>query len=403
VLARSTLLSIAFWVVLAGLLRAAVIPPESCGDTGRASLDAAAQAARDWIVQNQHPDGSYTYLYLVDSGSLPNEYNLVRHAGVTMSLYQAAGYYADRDTLESADAGLDWLIDHTESRHGWSAPVLASSEIPLGAAALMTVSLAERRLATGDEQHDALMRELGRFMLALQRDDGGFEVAWDLRADEPVRGRTSRYYPGEALWAIALLAEAFPDEGWDTAARRTLHYLVTHRDEEEDVSFPPLPDQWLAYGLAEMSEWGLQDDELAYARRLAARFGLFTRTESQREGSSVGSFFRGRDARAAGLGTWVEALGSLWRLSVTDERLADLTPKLEERLVCSAGILAARQTGEVETTESDTASLLEGAWISRGETRMDDQQHGLSGLLYTLNAIDGTAQRAPDAPALPAP
>jgi hypothetical protein len=264
----------------------------------------------------------------------------------------------------------------------------------------MAVSLAERRLATGDTAHDELMREIGSFMLTLQRDDGGFALGWDMGADAPVAG-TSRYYPGEALWALALLHEAFPGEGWDEAARRDLTYLITRRDDEAGFTFQPLPDQWLAYGLAEMAPWGLADAEIDHARRLAARFGLLVRTESQRQAGALGRLVRGDPARAAGLGTWAEALSSLWRLSTEDKRLADLKAKLRERLVCSAGILAARQAGATEAAVSPRPGLIEGAWFGRGETRMDDQQHALSGLLYALDALDGDAHRAPKRPVLP--
>jgi hypothetical protein len=401
VLPSSFLLTVAVWIAFAGFLRIAVVPPESCGRTDAASLDAAAREATAWLVRNQEPDGSYTYLYVPEEDRVPNQYNIVRHAGVTMSLYQSAAHYADRDTLQAADAGLDWLLEHLVRRHGWSAPLLSGQDPSLGAAALMTVSLAERRLATGDTRYDGLMHELGGYMLALQRDDGNFALAWDLSADAPVAG-TSRYYPGEALWALALLHEAFPGEGWDDAARRDLTYLITSRDDEAGFTFQPLPDQWLSYGLAEMAPWGLEDDALAHARRLAGRFGLLVRSEAQRQGSDLGRLVRGhRTARAAGLGTWVEGLSSLWRLSTEDDRFAGLEAKIHERLVCSAGILAGRQVNASEAAESPRPGLMQGAWFARGETRMDDQQHALSGLLYTLDALDGDAERAPETPVLP--
>jgi hypothetical protein len=352
------------------------------------------------MLRNQKPDGTYNYLYFVDTDIVSDQYNMVRHAGVTAALYESAGHYENRQTLSAADAGLGWLIRNTVSPHGWSAPAF-QGQAELGAAALMAVGLAERRLVTGDEQYDELMRGLGRFMLTVQRDDGGFNVIWDLQKDLPDTTQTSRYYPGEALWALALLQQAFPGEGWDIAARRALRYLVTERDAREDVSYPPLADQWLAYGLAEMGPWGLDDEELDYARRLAGRFGLFVRTEAQREGSRIGSLVRGRNARAAALGTWVEGLAALWRLASIDERLSDLRPKLEERLVCSAGIMAARQVDEAAAAESAQPGLVQGAWISQGETRMDDEQHALSGLMYTLNALNGIVQRAPVVPVLP--
>jgi hypothetical protein len=400
VLSRSFLLSVATWCAFAAMLRVAVVPPESCGETDAAALDAAAREATAWIVRNQQPDGAYTYVYFPDEDSAPADYNVVRHAGVTMSLYQSATHYEDRDTLHAADAGLDWMIQHLVHRDDWSAPSSSGQDPPLGAAALMTVALAERRLATGDSGYDDLMHELGRFMLALQRDDGGFAVAWDLGADAPVQA-PSRYYPGEALWALDLLHEAFPSEGWDAPARRDLDFLVTLRDDLEDIPSPPLPDQWLAYGLAEMAPWGLDDSHLEHAGKLAGRFGLLVRTEAQRQGSRLGRIVRGPEARAAGLGTWVEGLGSLWRLASTDARFARFEPKLKQRLVCSAGILAARQVDASDAAEYARPGLMQGAWLSRGETRMDDQQHALSGLLYTLDALAGDPQRAPETPVLP--
>ncbi len=393
--------SIVFWVVLAAVLRVGVVPPESCGDTDPAALESAARASAAWIMRNQHDDGSYTYVYLSDSDTIPDDYNIVRHAGVTMSLYQAAGYFEDRKMLSAADAGMGWLVDHLESRHGWSAPVLGEDEVSLGAVGLMTVSLAERRLVTGDTQYDGVMHDLGRFMLAVQHEDGGFGTGWDLRTDSAIAG-TSRYYPGEALWGLALLAEAFPDEGWDDAAWKALDYIITKRDAEAGIDFPPLPDQWLAYGLAEMADWGLADRDIEHATALAGRFGLLVRTSAQRQGGAIGRLVKGREARAAGLGTWVEGLGSMWRLASLDPRFAGEQPKIEERLVCSAGILAARQTDADEAADSARPGLVEGAWVQRGETRMDDQQHALSGLIYTLRALKGLP-RVSDTPVLVTP
>ena len=254
---RAAILSVALWGLFLAGVRIAVVPPESCGDDRPGAIAAAAERARDWMKRNQLPDGRYVYLYHADTDTLSSDYNEVRHAGVTMALYQAAGRYDDPEALAVADKGLAWMKDHVERRHGWAALSGAGPDLKLGATALMTVALAERRLATADTGYDGLMRDLGGFLAALQRPDGGFHVGWQLDSDQPVIYGTSRYYPGEAFWALALLHEAFPGEGWDEAARRAGEFITTRRDELEDVDFPPLVDQWAAYGLAEISERGL--------------------------------------------------------------------------------------------------------------------------------------------------
>jgi hypothetical protein len=395
-LGRSALLSVATWLAFAGVLRFAVVPPESCGTAYTEAIEGAALGAKEWMVRNQQPDGRYVYIYEGDADRVSAEYNDVRHAGVTMALYQAAGRLQDEAALEAADGGLAWMEENLIRRDGWAALAPQTGRAKLGASALMLVGLTERRLATQDNAYDDLMRELGLFLMTLQREDGGFHAAWLTNEGGPDRESTSRFYPGEALWALALLHEALPNEGWDEPARRAADFVTMLRDEVEDIPFPPWADQWAAYGLSEMAEWGLDEHHIDYARRLAQRFGFLVRTEAQRQDGPLGTLVRGRQTRAAGLGTWVEGLSALWRLSSTDDRLAELEPKIKERLTCAAGILAARQVDEEMANSYGRPSLAEGAWLRGGSTRMDDQQHAFSGLLYTLDALAGRVGREPE-------
>lgn len=387
-LRRPALLSFAAWIAFAALLRLTILPPEHCPPFDRDAALAAARGTAAWMEHNQKADGSYVYEYDARSGSESAAYNEVRHAGVTMTLYQAAGRLGDAAAMAAADRGLDWERRRLIRRDGWAALTGApGAPAILGATALMTVGLAERRLATGDTSNDGLMHELGAFMVAMQRPDGGFSIGWDDAARAPIDG-TSKYYPGESLWALALLHEAFPNDVFERPARAAAHFLSTRRDDVEGVKFPPLADQWTAYGLAEMAEWGLGDEEIAYGRELAARFGFLVRSESQRGDNFVADAMRGSAPRGAGMGTWIEALAALWRLSNTDPRMADLREPIHERLVCGAAILAGLQSEANDPRER-------GALFRDGITRMDDQQHSFSGFLYTADAIEGRTRREP--------
>ena len=395
---RSVFLSVAFWGVFAAGLRMSVIPPESCGAHSEQAIGRAATEAADWMVRNQRPDGRYVYLYYPETDTTAAEYNDVRHAGVTMALYQAGGRLSSREAIEAADRAPAWMQDNLEEHDGWTALAPDGVRAKLGSSALMLAGLAERRLATFDPQYDELMLGLADFLASMQRPDGGFHIAWDFGKDAPDITGTSAYYPGEALWALALAHEAFPDEGFDVNARRALEFITERRDEVEDIEFPPLADQWAAYGIGEMIEWGLTDQQIDYAGRLAARFGLLVRTEAQREGSWYGQALRGPRARASGVGTWAEGLAALWRASTQDERLADVRPAIEKRLECVAGILARRQVNAKEAADYPRPGLAQGAWFGRGETRMDDQQHAFSGLLYTLDMLNDNPAREPTLP-----
>ena len=394
-IALRALLAVAcFWALVLGATRILIAPAESCGDDDPARLRRAAAAGAAWMTRAAQPGGSYVYGYDRDAERLAPDYNEVRHAGVTMALYQAAGRSGDAAALAAADAGVAWMEERLVREGGWAAlPTPDGRRAKLGSAALAVVALAERRLATGERRHDALMRELGAFIAAMQRPDGGFHAFWRIDAGSVDPDATSRFYPGEALWALALLHEAFPGEGWDARALAAARYLVEQRDEDERIPFPPLPDHWLAYGLAEMAEWSLPADD-AFVRALAGRFGLLIRTEAQEGGLRP---VLGKPQRLSGgsLGVLVEGLAALWRLAAADPRLADLGPGLEERIACGAAILARRQAGAEEAASAARPALVEGAWFHRGETRMDDQQHAFSALLYAADALEGRTERGP--------
>jgi hypothetical protein len=379
---------VAFWALALVGIRVTLVPAEHCGDLTTDDARSAAGTATDWLIAGQRADGSYLYEYAESGSQPPDSYNIVRHAGVTMALYQSAGRLHDDEAMVAADRGVEWMLERLVPHDDWLA-LSEGYDGKLGASALMTIALAERRLLTGDEQHDEVMQALGRFMVSLQREDGGFHIKWLFDEDAPELGTTSLYYPGEALWAIALLHEAFPEDGWDEAAWAAADFITLKRDEVEDVEFPPLNDHWASYGLAEMVDWGLAEHHADYARDLAGRFGFLVRVESQKEDNPLADAMRGEDRRAASLGTWVEGLAALWRLSAEDERLADLSDDIEERARCGAGILRERQT-----SSDDPATA--GAWFAENTTRMDDQQHAISGLIYTADAIDGRVQREPE-------
>ncbi len=384
-------LTLGAWCAGAVALRAVVIPAEHCPAPAAADLHASAIAAGGWIERALQPDGTYVYEYDADADSLTPAYNVVRHAGVTMSLYQLAGA-GDPGALPAADRALAWMEGNLVRRDGWAAfQDPDSGGVQLGASALMLMSLNQRRLAISDTRYDGEMREIARFLMVLQRDDGSFLNRWDPATGAPYPGETSRYATGEAFWALAMMHRFFPGEGWDRPARLVADYLSLRRDEVEQNKFPPWADQWAAYGLAEMANWprdgdapsNLNDANIRYARDLAARFGFLVRAESQRRDNWFSRAIHGRQARAAGMGTWVEGLTSLWRLSLADPRMAEDAAKLAERASCAAGLLAERQVPAAGAQRYPQPSLVEGAWFTDGVTRMDDQQHAISGLLRT--------------------
>jgi small neutral amino acid transporter SnatA (MarC family) len=361
-------------------------PPESCPSVSSAELRQSSQATVDWFVRNQNPYGTWLYDYNADTDLAKPEYNPVRHSGVTMSLYQAAAAGFPR-AMRSADLGTQWALNRLLERDGWAA-VAAQPILDTGATALLVAGLVTRRETTGDRRYDRVLRRMGRFLVAQTEPSGAVLAEYD-PGRGPVPGKYSKYFTGEAYMALARLHQIFPDEQWGRVADRIGAYLATERDDKED-HFPPIPDHWAAYGMAETVKFPergqppLTDDELDYARRQAELFGIQARYLAQIYGPWGRVVRPGYIPRGGWYGVIDEAFTGWWLVSRADPRMADMRGAIGERATCIAGLAIDAQSDATDAAKYKRPARVEGAWLRGGETRMDDQQHALSGLLRTI-------------------
>ncbi len=370
-------------------------PPERCPAVTGDDLRASAGAAVDWFARNQNADGTWLYEYDAAADRVIPGYNTVRHSGAVMGLYQAATAGVPR-AFESAERGLAWSLDHLVERDGWTA-VLDGAQAPAGGTALLVAGLVERRELTGDHRYDDLLERMGRSLVAQTEPSGAVLAFYDLPAASPRAGEYSKYYTGETYWALARLHSTFPAAGFGPVADRVGAYLATQRDRAED-RWPPVPDHWVGYGLAETVGWPdrppeqpLTPDEVDYARRQAGLFGFQARWVSQRFGP-WGVAVRGDHVpRGGGYGVVGEALTGLWRVAAVEPRLASEQGAIGARALCIAGLAVRAQTTPAEAAAFAAPDRVAGAWFRHGVTRMDDQQHALDALLRTVAIADAQA------------
>jgi len=377
------------WASTLGVLRIAIVAPEHCGDATVASATAAVQEAAEWFGTNQHPDGSWRYRYDRPSRRDLGGYNIVRHAGVTMSLEQAAGAGIG-GAAETAERGIAWALDHLYHGPGFDALAGDRGPVPVGATGLLVAALVERRERTGDHDHDELLHRLGSFLTTMTNDRGQVYGDWDRDAEAPRPDSFSPYFTGETFWALALLHRAFPADGYDAPALRIAHYLASERDDVEGW-WPGVADHWAAYGFAAMTTWPdappLGADEIAYAERQMGFQSMQIRWESQRTNGLVSHYTRGRQTLGAGLGTIGEALARWSVVARATPELRSMAGDVERRARCAAGAIIDRQVDDDDDPAAD------GAWFQFGVTQMDDQQHAMSALLGALPILERSGHR----------
>ncbi|MEQ8719518.1 MAG: hypothetical protein RIE08_18090 [Acidimicrobiales bacterium] len=364
---------VAAWVLVAVVLRAFVVQPEMCPVVTPAEVTAAVVETVGWFERNQLDDGTWLYRYDKDDDVDLGGYNLTRHAGVTMSLYQAdaAGVSGARSI---ADAGTAFALDNLITAGDGLAFHRGSADVRVGATALLVAGLVIRRDTTGAATYDEEMVEMGEFLIGQIEANGAVLAGWDPDTGLPVPDSYSKFFTGEVFWALASLARVEPDGPWRDAAESIGMYIVEERDEAEEV-WPPLPDHWASYAFVELG-----GGDADYIERQQALFGGQVRYESQRDTDWWTYLTRGRRALGAGVGTLGEALGNLWQVAPDDDVAA--------RGACLAGMLVERQVDADEALSERDPGRTAGAWFQFGVTQMDDQQHAMSALLLTMPILE---------------
>ncbi len=382
---RRVLAHAAVWIFGVAVFRVGLVAPQDCPDVGDDQLDLAIAQTAGWATTNLRDNGEFLYRYDRSNAADLGGYNLTRHAAMTNALYQlAAG--GDLRWIDETDRTLDYMLHNLVATSSGDAPEAAaftvgSARPRIGASALLLTAMVHRRDATGDTLHDHRLRLLGNFLVGQIEPNGAVAVEWDHTTREPVWGEYGIFATGEVAWALAMLDDTFPGEGWADHAIDIVEYVVHDRRSHEGLILRA-PDHWIAYAVAELGDrWQPADDEVEYLRRLAGDFALMIRVESQRSGTGIQQVVRFGQALGAGVGALGEGLAGLSRTPA----IGDLRGDLEEHLLCAAGVLVDRQVDRADVLSDPTREV--GAWFKNDITQVDDQQHTLSTLLFAREVL----------------
>jgi len=214
---------------------------------------ASANQAGAYLVEHSLPDGSFVYEYDPVRKRAAGSYNILRHAGTVYALLELYRQSKNPDVLRVAQSALAYL--HAQIRPcldvGDVECVVEDDEIKLGGNALAILAFVEYAAVTDDEKYLPAARRLSRFVTQTQSSTGQFLVHKLSFSSGRVADFESSYYPGEALFALAKLAQ----RDKDTALFRQVHRGAQWIIEVRDGNTPRTRlehDHWLLYALNEL-------------------------------------------------------------------------------------------------------------------------------------------------------
>lgn len=217
-------------------------------------VDHAISLAAHYLERACGSDGRFVYRVATDSGQQSDSYNIVRHAGAIYALAMLQNTMPDQNALDAIIRAATFMRHdyigpgvHPDQLVVWSKPLPAISAADLGATGLGLVALASLEQAKPDSVPHEQLQAMGRFLLFLQRSDGGFVSKYRSDSD-PTENFQSLYYPGEAALGLLDLYDVDHSTVWLAAAAKELSFLARSRANLSDV---PL-DHWALIATAKL-------------------------------------------------------------------------------------------------------------------------------------------------------
>jgi len=347
-----------------------------------------ADLAIEWMLNNIHKDGRFTYKYWPSRGKESQERNMIRLWMATTALEKIAAERNDSEFWDVIERNIDYNLQQFYHEKGQYGLIEWNSKVKLGALAIATTVLVEHPKR---EKWSRQERALRRTIDSLWKTDGSFNTFYKPKE----RNDNQNFYPGETLLLWSILYEQKKDE---QLLKRFLdsfgYYRKWHLEGHRNPAFIPWHTEacyrmWKQTGddrlkdfIFEMNDWLLSiqqwEGDVVY-RDAAGRFYDPNRPFGPPHASSTGAYLQGlidafRLARQTGdqkrMNAYrvaiVRGLRSVMQLQFIDE--IDMFYISESKRKYTRG--------GIRTTVYDN------------QIRCDNVQHNLMALLKILDAFE---------------
>lgn len=225
-------------------------------------LDTRLALMGEWARANQQSNGSLPYLYHPSRGDYPEGGNVIRYMITVQGLYALGNSTNDASVLQVAKRAEAYAFASSyvvDLEKGYAYMKEEDGTAKLGATALAVLALREGIAS----QSPLSVREklLGEYLLAMQREDGSFQTF--LHDENSIEN--DRFYSGEALTALAVLARNSTDGRYEAALARSFPYYRTMLGAEWYPQYAP----WHMQAYTILYEIAPSEEYAAYVYSLA--------------------------------------------------------------------------------------------------------------------------------------
>jgi uncharacterized protein YyaL (SSP411 family) len=347
----------------------------------RLELLSAARAGGDYLVRMQKADGSFHYSYdPLEDRTSEQSYNILRHAGAVVSLFDIYAATGDTHYLDAARRAVAYLkTKFRRARDRRQLYVLDNDgKAKLGANGLALIALTRQMELDSKSSDRASAVKLAAMIIHLQRPDGSLASYYRITGDETSES-VSLYYPGEAILGLVRLFKQTGDRRLLDRARRAADYLMVSQSRMNVLP----PDAWLVQALEALHSIGRESRYAEHAIALAEAMtaGQYT------EGEQAGGFGPG-EPRSTPAASRAEGMVSAYRLAraTGDTR----TTRIADSLRASARFQLSQQfTSANDKSVKNPARALGGfrESMSVPRIRIDFVQHNVCSLLGIAEAL----------------